>query len=303
MELRQLRHFQETVRCSSFGKAADKLNITQPALSKSIRNLEQSLGCKLLERHPSGVTPTSSGALFLDYAALVTSELDRAVEELAALQGKGRGIVRVGAGATMMRYLLPQAVKRFMAGAEGGMIAFREGLKDDLQAALRRGEVDLVVGSCDRNAVADDLRQELVLNDRIVVVGGPGHPLIGQAAVRVAALAEHDWVLPEASEPEGDRLSRAFRRAGVAGPRVAIRTGSSVFMASLLRDAPYLSYLPAALIALDRDYAHLTPIDVAEPIWEEVVVGVTYRRRGVLLPPARRFINRLRDVAREVAGG
>jgi DNA-binding transcriptional LysR family regulator len=303
MELRQLRHFQEIVRCSSFGQAADKLNITQPALSKSIRNLERSLGCQLLERHPSGVTPTEYGLVFLDYAALVTSELERAVEELNALRGRGRGVVRVGAGTTMMRYLLPQAVRRFMAQAEGNSVSFRQGLKDELMAALRRGDIDIMVGSTDPDQLPEDMRHEPVLQDRIVVVADKGHPLAGRKPITLADLGHYQWVLPEASEPEGERLARAFRRAGLEPQRVAVRTGSSVFMAALLKDSAYLSYLPAALIALDVDYAHLTPIDLTEPIWPPVLVGITYRRRGVMLAPVRRFINRLKEVAREVPKG
>ena len=303
MELRQLRHFPEIVRDSSFGQASDKLNITQPALSKSISNLEHSLGCQLLERHPTGVTPTEYGMVSLDYAALVTSELDRAVEELNALRGKGRGVVRVGAGATMMRYVLPQAVRRFMEQAEGNSVSFRQGLKDDLLAALRRGEIDIMVGSTSPDALPEDMRHELILQDRIVVVADARHPLAQRRQLSLTEIAAEAWVLPEATEPEGERLTRTLRRAGLEPPGVAVRTGSSVFMAALLKDSRYLSYLPAALIALDPDYAHLVPLDLATPVWAPVTVGVTYRRRDVMLAPVRRFINRLKDVAAEVPAG
>ena len=301
MELRQLRHFQEIVRCASFGQAADKLNITQPALSKSMRNLEASLGVQLLERHPSGVTPTEYGRVFLDYAALVTSELERAVEELEALKGRGRGIVRVGAGTTLMKYLLPQAVRRFMAQDAANAVNVRQGLKDDLLALLRRGDIDVMVGSINPDAVDDDLRQEAVLEDRIAVVCDAAHPLAAQAGpVGIAAMAAYQWVLPETSEPEGERLARAFRGAGQTGPAVAVRTSSSIFMAALLKDGPYLSYLPRALIAMDPDYAHLAVLDPEVPVWPRVVVGVSYRRRGVMLAPVRRFINRLKEVGGEM---
>ncbi len=301
MELRQLRHFQEIVRCASFGQAAEKLNITQPALSKSMRNLEASLGVQLLERHPSGVTPTDYGRVFLDYAALVTSELARAVEELEALKGRGRGIVRVGAGTTLMKYLLPQAVRRFMAQDADNGVHVRQGLKDDLLAQLRRGDIDVMVGSVNPDAVDDDLRQELVLEDRIAVVCDADHPLARRGGhLAMAALADYQWVLPEAAEPEGERLARAFRAARLPGPNVAVRTSSSIFMAALLKDGPYLSYLPRALIAMDPDYAHLAVLDPEVAIWPRVVVGVTYRRRGVMLAPARRFINRLKEVGAEL---
>lgn len=302
MELRQLRHFQEIVRTASFGRAADQLNITQPALSKSIRNLENSLGCQLLERHPSGVTPTEYGRVFLNYAALVTSELDRAVEELNALRGKGKGVVRVGAGATMMRYLLPTAVKRFMAQAgEASSVSCRQGLKDELLAALRRGDIDLMVGSIPPGEAADDLHHELVLEDRVAVVADGNHPLTGRRQLVPEDFAAFQWVLPEGREPENERLLAVFRNARLAEPRVAVRTASSPFMAELLKDSLYLSYLPTALLTLDPDFSHLQPLDLADPVWPPVTVGVTYRRRGVMLMPVRRFINRLKEAGREIA--
>lgn len=300
MELRQLKHFQEIVRCSSFGQAADKLHITQPALSKSIRNLEQSLGVALLERHPSGVTPTPYGNVFLDYVTLVISELDRAVEQLAEMKGQGRGTVRVGAGTSVMQYLMPSAVRRFVEGIEGGNVTFAQGLRADLIARLRRGEVDVVVGSVNPEGCDEDLRQEFVLEDRITVVADRNHPLAGEEGVTFADLARFKWVLPDKSEAEGDRLANAFRSAGIDAPECAVRTGSSIFMATMLRDTHYLSYLPRALIASDADYAHLVPLTLAEPVWSRVVIGATYRRRGVMLAPTRRFINRLKEVGAEV---
>ncbi len=301
MELRQLRHFREVARAASFGQAAERLNITQPALSKSIANLERTLGCRLLERHPTGVTPTRHGLVLLDYAGLVLSELERAVEELNALSGRGGGIVRVGAGATMMRYLLPRAVRRFMAGAgEGSSVSLRQGLKDELLAALRRGDIDLMVGSV-TGPPEPDLHHELVLEDRVAVVADSAHPLAGQSDLALDRLHPFQWVLPEGREPENDRLVAAFAQAQLPPPRIAVRTASSTFMADLLKGSDYLSYLPVALLALDPDYAHLRPLGLAAPIWPPVAVGVTVRRRGVVLMPTRRFINRLKETGQAIA--
>lgn len=300
MELRQLRHFIEIVRAASFGQAAERLHITQPALSKSIRNLERTLGVQLLERHPAGVSPTDYGTLFLDYATLVTTELERAVDELNELRGRGKGVVRVGAGATMMQYLLPQAVRAFVEGDASGSVTFQQGLREDLIARLRRGEIDVVVGSVNPDYVDDDLRQELILNDRIAVVAPATHPLAQREGLPLASLTPYRWVLPDKSEAESDRLAHAFRAAGLPSPTCVVRTSSSVFMASVLKNSDYLSYLPAALIDMDPDYAHLRALSLSETIWPRVAVGVTYRRRGVMLAPVRRFINRLTEVGKSL---
>jgi LysR family transcriptional regulator, regulator of abg operon len=71
-------------------------------------------------------------------------------------------------------------------------------------------------------------------------------------------------------------------------------------MASVLKDGEYLSYLPAALIDMDPDYAHLRTLKLSTTIWPRVIVGVTYRRRGVMLAPVRRFINRLAEVGKSL---
>lgn len=299
MELRQIKYFLEIARCASFGQAAEKLHVTQPALSKSIRNLEESLGVLLLERHPVGVVPTEFGKVFLEYAALITGEIDRAVEEINQMKGTGRGIVRVGAGATMMQYLIPQAVRAFVSADDTAVVTFRQGLRDELIASLRRGEVDLVIGSIG-GSQDDDFRQEVALHDEIVVVANRDHPLAQKEAVTIEDTAPYKWVLPDGTEGERNRLTRVMRAAGMPPPTCVISTPSSTFMATMLQEGEYLSYLPRALIQLDREYAHLVPIALDRPIWDRVTVGVTYRRRGVMLAPVRKFINRLIEVGQSI---
>ncbi len=303
MELRQIKYFLEIARCASFGKAAEKLNVTQPALSKSIRNLEQSLGVLLLERHPVGVVPSEYGKVFMEYAALITGEIDRAVEEIAQLKGTGRGIVRVGAGATMMQYVIPQAVRAFVANDDSAVVTFRQGLRDELIASLRRGEVDIVVGAIGGLGHDDDFRQEVALLDEIVVVANKNHPLAKKPHVKISEFGDYKWVLPDGTEGERNRLTRVLRTAGLPPPACVVSTPSSVFMATMLQEGEYLSYLPYALIHLDREYEHLVPIAVDTPIWDKVTVGVTYRRRGVMLAPVRKFINRLIEVGQSIESG
>ena len=302
MELRQLRHFLEIVDNASFCQAADKLNITQPALSKSIRNLEIDLDVQLLERHPGGVTPTEYGAVLYDYATLVTEELVRARDEIDEMRGRGRGLIRVGAGVTLLKYLLPQAVKAFVAAEPDHSVQVRQGLRERLIPMLRRGELDVVVGSVNPNAPDDELRQEVLFEDKLTVVASDGHKLAGQGRLTPADMAGYKWIIPDtSSEPEGDRLVRAFKRAGLEPPQTVVRTGSSIFMASLLRDTDYLSYVPSALLGMDPEYAHLRPLDT-EPIWDAVYLGVSWRKKGVMLPGVRRFVTVLKEMAAETSG-
>ncbi len=94
-----------------------------------------------------------------------------------------------------------------------------------------------MVGSVNPDTTDDELRQELVLDDRIAVVCDRAHPLAAATQLTIAQLAAHQWVLPEANEPEGERLARAFRQAGIPGPAVAARTSSSIFWRRCSRTA------------------------------------------------------------------
>lgn len=286
------------MNAASFGQAAERLHLTQPALSKSIRNLEVSLGVQLLERHPSGVSLTEYGRVFLEYVLLVNSELARAADHLKEMKGRGAGVVRVGAGATMMKYLMPETVRRFMSGDERYSIVFVQDLRANLAARLRRGEIDVMIGS-ETSGGNEDLFAEPVLQDIICVVAAKGHPLENSRA-SLADLARYRWILPDTTESEGDRLTGAFRRAGLQCPDVAVRVSSSLFMSQWLRDGPFLSYLPKALVTRAEEYDHLVAIETDEPIWAPVPIAVFYRRRSVMLRSTRRFVNRVKEVGAEL---
>src|SRR3954466_14453818 len=114
MEIRQLRHLVTVAKFASFGRAAESLNLTQPALSKSIRSLEKSLGVRLFERSAFGVRPTIYGEKLVEYAKMMLSLTSEAEAEIGAMQGARRGTLHVGAVTSVIRDLLPKALGRFL---------------------------------------------------------------------------------------------------------------------------------------------------------------------------------------------
>jgi DNA-binding transcriptional LysR family regulator len=302
MELRQLRYFREILRHANFNRAADALGVTQPALSKSMRALEAELGVQLLERGATGVVATPYGRVLAGYADLVCVELDRATAEIAAMAGRGRGLVRVGGSGSVLRYLLPAAMRRLEEAEPGLEIRVVEGLRDDVVAALDRGDVD--VGLCVQLApdVAAAFSVVPLLRDEIVVVACRGHPLLDRPCVEVRDLARHRWILPTDREHERRVLAGFFEQAGVPGPDIAVQTASSAVMALLMEGRDHLSYIPRNLLAHDPAYAHLRaiPLELDLP---RIDVCLVHRRAGVLLPSTRAFIREVRRVAEELETG
>ncbi len=296
MELRQLRYFREIVRHANFGRAADALGVTQPALSKSMRALEQELGVELLERSANGVVVTPFGRILGEYAATICTELDRAVEEIRALNGRSSGLVRVGGSTTVLRYFMPEVLRQLQPRYPDIEVSVIEGLRDDLTAALRSGELDLALSLSLDDATMAEFAVERLLGDTIAVVASRDHPLAAQTDVTLADLVPYRWVLPNRREHERQSLFDLFRVSGLPIPKVAVQTGSSVLMAALMQGQHHLSYLPQSLRKLDPVFADLTPLPLALHGGDTEMWLLT-RRRSVQLPATRAFIAAVREIA------
>jgi len=296
MELRQLRYFLEILRHANFGRAAEALHITQPALSKSLRTLESELGVKLVERGARGVIATPYGRVLESYAAVAVRELERAVAEIAALAGRGSGMVRIGGSQTFIRYFVPTAMQLLLKQDPGVEIVVQEGLRADVLAALRRGEIDLAMITRRDDEETDDLVLDKLVRDRICIVAADTHPLAGKKGVSLADLARYRWILPNAREPERKLLADWMRSAGLPAPRIVIEGSSSLLMAQLLRGNDQLSYLPRKLMRMVDSYAGLVEIDCALP-WPEVEICLAHRRAGVILPAIRAFLATVQKIA------
>ena len=138
METRQLLHFLAAVEHGSFHKAAEALNVSQPALTKSIRRLETTLGLTLFERHTRGISPTPYGDALASHGALIATDLQHAVQVVKDMQRAVLGTIRIGAGPSMGVALLPAVTSALLTQQPGIRLQVRNGLNDTLLAALQR---------------------------------------------------------------------------------------------------------------------------------------------------------------------
>lgn len=292
MELRQLRHFLEVVKHASFGGAANAVGLSQPAVSKSIKNLEDSLRVALVERTPSGVFPTPYGKVLLDYAVMIDNQVSRVTDEIAALRGSARGIVRVGAGPSLTRYLMPQIIERFRRRLPDVDIVLVERLKDELFVALRRGDIDLVVGTIREEDRLPEFNLDIILKDEIDIVASVTHPLAGKPDVTLKDLVAFGWVLPSATEPERQYLNRRFSEAGLPLPKIKVQTSSIGFVAEYLPGTTLLCYSSRHFSGL-VSRSDIVPLMVDLKGWTRPI-GISTRSEAVMLPAVRVFIEELK---------
>jgi DNA-binding transcriptional LysR family regulator len=292
MEMQQLRHFVSAVEHGNLGKAARALNITQPALSRSIKNLEGVLGATLLERTPRGVAPTVFGETLLSHARIILNETERATDEVKALKGLSQGQVAVGITENFASYIAPEAIAALLRERPGVNVSVVSGFYDELVAKLRRAEIDFIFGLFPPVPDEPDLAFEELFVNHSRVFARADHPLAGKARVALAELAEYGWVVVS-HQPAVSRVFRAFfENNGLRSPRHVLRTDSVTFLKAAMHATGLLTIMPEHLMRDDLARGTVVPIAT-----DQMVVtsrcGLILRRRSTRPPAVAALIGQI----------
>jgi len=293
VDSRRLQYFLAVYDHGSLGRAAASLNLTQPALSKSIHQLEGTLKVKLFDRTSKGLVPTIYGETLSLHARAVQSELRHAEREIALMTGAAKGEVRIGVTPSIATSVMPRVASIVYAERPGLQLTVIEALVQNHAPALRRGELDLFLGGWARG-MDSDLATEVVRSDTVGVCARAGHPLAA-GRVRVPRLVAYPWVLPPHTEFWLDHLDRTFVSAGLPPPPPAVISNSASFITSMVRGGDFLTYLPSLLVRHDRTAERLTMLNVPE-LDVSIDVNVTYRARTVLPATVEAVIDAIRQV-------
>jgi DNA-binding transcriptional LysR family regulator len=300
MEFRQLQHFLAAARLGSITEAADEFRISQPALSKSIRTLERTLGVRLLERGRFGVVPTAYGEVLLGHARTLDDGLAQAQRAIEAMRGHGSGRLTIGCGPSEATRLLPLALARFRGTHPDVRVTVLYGLNEALMPMVKRGEVDFALSSVPRTASDPQLSHATLYTDQAAVVARDGHPLAGKRSVRPADLLGWRWVLARRRELERRALDEVFLNAGLKPVEAEIETTSAVLMKSVVAHSDFLSFMPRELIHWEERAGQLRALRVAAQPWTRAV-GVTRRRGGATAQGAAGLVDALIDALQHTA--
>lgn len=294
IDARQLDAFSAVVFLGSIGRAAEHLNLTQPALSRTIRRLEERLGVPLFDRHANGASLTVFGAAFLPYAKRIEAEATNAVDELDALRGVRRGTLRVGTVASPGIMLLPSAIDRLLSESPDLRIEIVEGLDNVIEAALLERKIDVGIAGDIREGT-DLLRiAEHEFEDHGVIVAAPSHPLAGDLSLTMSDLMHERWVLPPRGTRARSRFDEVVASLGLKAPPIAVETLSINMIKSLVGRSKFISWLPHPIIALEESARIIIPLPVPS-MTSQRHFNIYRRRHGFFPLVARRFLEVLRD--------
>ena len=275
----RIRHLElllalEEVR--SLHKASARMNMTQPAASKLLLEIEAMFGVPLFVRSHRGVVPTEYGGALLQKAALLLADLDSARDEIESMTRGASGRLRVGLMQVSLPLLLPVAFKRLRTESPRISLRLHEGASGALLAAVARGELDCVVGRIDHDSSVGGIAWERLYEEPVCVAARVGHPLARRQRVTAAMLAQHEWILPTRGAPLRQEIENYFRAQRVTPPVPVVESVSVIANAVLMRDTDLVAMLP---LGVARYYAEIGQLAILRfrPEWVLPAVGLAVR--------------------------
>jgi DNA-binding transcriptional LysR family regulator len=295
MDVRQLESVIAVMDKGSLGRAAAALNVSQPALTKTIQRLEQRLGVPLFYRDSKGMRPTVYGELLRDHARGIAAGMDQALREIEAMRTGSQGTVRVAAGPLMTSEILASAIVTLMREQPSVRVSIHTAIGDPTPDLLA-GKYDLVLALLPLGAQRRGLLQRQLVSDRICVIARPDHPLARRRSVAPRDLVEWKWVLPEPGHNHRRRFSRVFEAANVPMPEPDIECSSTEFIKSVVMRTQHLGLI-AQMGITDESRSSLLEIGLHSPFMVRPI-GIVWRQHQVLSKAARLLIAAIEDACR-----
>lgn len=299
MDLRDLGYFETIADIGHLGRAADKLNRSQPALTKSIQRLEESLGARLFQRDGRGIKLTEVGELLLirsKQLQLSVSETRREVHDLAnGLIGN----VRLGCAASMAEYLLPQLAASLLERAPEVRLSLSIAQDDVLKSSLRSGQLDAIISPL--HAEDPQFVTYPILQDEAVVVASVDHPIF-TASYGLADLTRYRWILPSPAVSSRRWVDNVFASHKLAAPVVQIETNTISMLPRLIARTNLLSFLARETLQFSQGMNRLREVQLAETTMQRTV-AVTVRAEGYLPSAAATLVSMLRENGRQFFSG
>ena len=299
MDPKKLLYFVSIVEEGSLKKAAVQLGVSQPALSTSMDRLEASLGIKLLDRGPSGVSPTPIGELIFSHARRIKDEVERAQFQIANQGQRQKRSLTAGLLPSLASSILPHAISAWRREHPSIRLRIVEKVQVNLLIGLLRSELDLIIGMTEYYNILDGLKQRVLFRDRQCVFARPRHPAFDLKEMSWGDLAKFAWICPLVGH-QRTVLDDLLHSEGLAMPEQIIEGGSVQFVKSLVAGSDHLALLPTHAISQEVAEGKLRALPISAPQLERSIAY--FHRTGFHLTKADRdFIANVQAIGRRLS--
>jgi len=294
MELRHLRYFIGVAEEENVSRAALKLHVSQPALSRQIRDLEEELGFLLLERSARSVRLTEAGRAFLTEARAVLQRAEDAVKAARAIATGGRGELHVGYAPSLTARILPQALRAFQAELPNVHVKLHDFSTEEMLAGLREGKLQIAFVVRLTPALLRGLRFEELARDSICLAVAPKHPLAGRRTVSLAEVAREPLITYSRKDyPDAHENLAAMFAAIKSKPRIAEEHDSVSSLIAAVEAGNGVAIAPQSLTCTAGPRLKLIPLS---PAPDPLVIGAAWAKNG-LTAAAERFLKCAKETA------
>jgi LysR family transcriptional regulator of abg operon len=285
----KLHHFSEVVAIAERGSiraAARHLGVAQPALTRSLAELEHELKAPLFERRSRGVVATPLGEAFVRRATLVLQEIRRTREEVDQLRGAATGNVTVGLSIAAHMALLPSALRPFRARYPDVRLHIIEGFYPTLELGLRDASVDFYIGPDSGRNVIPELTKELLFEGRRTVLCRTGHPLAAKSSLK--DIHHADWITTSITAEAEDEIGIIFAHYHLPPPKLAVRIQSALTLMTCIANSDLLAMVPIQWTEFALTKGVLSVINVKEELAAPPMVLI--KRTDLPLTPAATYL-------------
>ena len=292
---RDLQVFLKVAEDGNMAKAAKHLAISRPAVSKTIAELEHTLGVRLLDRTSHGVVPTLYGRALLKRSLAVLDELRQGVKEIEFLADPSAGELRVGFGEVAAAGLVPAAIAHLSRQYRRMVVHTEQGSFDTLLEFLRNRRCEVAVARV--LSQEPDINFEPVHYDQLSVVVGARSKWARQRRIGLADLAEEPWIQSPPEMGAGSPTLEAFRALGLPGPRCVVFSSSLNLRYGLLATGRFVTMIPDSALYCWPQRAPIRILPIKLPRWHVPTCIITLKDR-TLSPLAQQFIDCVHELAK-----
>ncbi|MFT3292698.1 LysR substrate-binding domain-containing protein [Klebsiella pneumoniae] len=290
IRLRHLHTFVAVAQQGTLGRAAETLNLSQPALSKTLNELEQLTGTRLFERGRLGAQLTLVGEQFLTHAVKVLDALNSAGQALNRKEGLNNDIVRIGALPTAALGILPTVIGQFHKQQKDITLQVATMNNTMLLAGLKSGEIDIGIGRMSDPELMSGLHYELLFLESLKLVVRPGHPLL-QETVTLSRVMEWPVVVSPKGTVPRQNAEALLQSQGCKMPAGCIETLSASLSRQLTVDFDYVWFVPSGAVKDDLRRGVLTALPIATQGAGEPI-GILTRVDATLTPGTQTLLRR-----------
>jgi DNA-binding transcriptional LysR family regulator len=303
MELRQLRHFVAAVECGNLSAAAEKVLISQPALSRSIKGLEDHLGTQLLERLPRGVVPTPAGRAFFRDAKFILNECAHVHHELRSFSAGKVGSVAIGVAPLFATYILPTVVEKLAEIMPLVDVSVSEGLNPELLDQLQEGMTDVLFTNLLPSKLPRGLTREPLCTVTSIIAVGADDSRGRKAALTGKDLVDARWVLirhmRDMAGVGAYIVEQYMAQNQLPPPQTVLQTTSLSLVKELVLHHGFVSMLPDHCVAREMAAGLIKQVPMASGPFRRPA-GLIYREASAPRPVLDRVINVFREVAKSM---